>query len=78
MARIFPLVVLGLVACQQRPEDCRGSSTVISTAAGTPTEASCPHKNHKMKVTMFVDVDGGTVKESSALVTCECETSVKP
>lgn len=48
---------------------CADTSWLLATTAGSPNAATCPNKNHRMRVQVATSPSN---EEAAALVFCEC------
>jgi hypothetical protein len=48
---------------------CSDTSWLLATTAGSPDHATCPNKNHRMRVQVATNPSN---EEAAALVFCEC------
>jgi hypothetical protein len=55
---------------ERREGPCADVSWLLATTAGSPNEASCPNKRHKMRVQVATT---SSHEEVGALVFCECQ-----
>lgn len=75
------LVLLALSGCNgpspaqrraqfEEDDSCRDTSTLLATTSGSPNQATCPNKRHRMHVQVATTASH---EEVGALVFCQCE-----